>query len=196
MLKVGLTGGIGTGKTTVAQVFSLLGIPIYGADKRAKWLINNDAQLINYIKELLGDNSYLGGFYNSKWVAQQVFANQKLLKKLNKIVHPRVGLDWELWCKAKGSFPYVIKEAAIMGKDSADYIINVTAPSSVRLNRVLQRDKHRSESDILAIISKQSSNEYFAEISSFEIKNGNQDLVIPQVLDIHKQLLLTLKHQS
>lgn len=193
MLKVGLTGGIGSGKSTIAQLFSLLKIPVYEADKRAKWLLNSDQFLVAQIKELLGDESYKNHAYNSKWIAKQVFQDSALLQKLNDIVHPMVSKDWLTWCNGFKETPYVLKEAAIMKKEGLDFIINVTAPLDVRIERVLARDSHRDRNDVLGVVSKQKSEKYFDEISDFKINNSDRNLVIPQVLSIHQQLVLSLK---
>lgn len=193
MLKVGLTGGIGTGKSTIAELFSMIGIPIYEADKRAKWLLNNEPSLINQIKELMGEQAYEAGSYHAKWVAKKVFQNNGLLQKLNAIVHPAVGKDWILWCQKYKHLPYVMKEAAIMKKEGLDFIINVKAPKEVRIERVLKRDTHRTRADILNVIALQSSESYFEEISDFEVQNGNDELVISQVLNIHQKIISTLE---
>lgn len=189
MLKIGLTGGIGTGKSTVSKIFSLLKVPIYEADRRAKILLNNDRALKIDIIELFGSQAYENGTYNSKWIASQVFANKDLLLKLNNLVHPLVARDWEEWCMKNTKNPYVVKEAAIMKAGNLDFIVNVTSPLEIRIKRILGRDAQRSRKDILSIIAKQKSDDEFKSISDYEIKNGDKDLLIPQVIAIHEQLL-------
>lgn len=189
MLKVGITGGIGTGKSTVAKVFSALGIPVYEADYRAKFLMENDKTIISKIQELLGQEAYLtNGTYNKAFVAQRVFDNQELLKNLNAIVHPAVGMDFVEWVNSQKNAPYIIKEAAIMGKNSGlDKIIVVSSPLDLRISRIQKRD-NRTVDQIENIIQNQKSEEQFLEISDFEIKNNESEFILPQVLEIDKIL--------
>jgi dephospho-CoA kinase len=189
MLKIGITGGIGTGKSTVAKIFAALKIPVYEADYRAKVLIENDTSIIEKIKGLLGEESYFeNGKYNKSFVAQKVFDNPDLLKKLNGIVHPAVGKDFTDWANNQRNTPYIIKEAAVMGKNSGlDKIIVVSSPLELRISRIQKRDK-RSVEEIEIIIKNQKSEEQFLEISDFEIKNNEQDFIITQVLKIDKIL--------
>jgi dephospho-CoA kinase len=189
MLKIGITGGIGTGKSTVAKVFAALEIPVYEADYRAKVLIENDTSIIDKIKGLLGEESYFeNGKYNKGFVAQKVFDNPDLLKKLNGIVHPATLKDFSDWASNQKNTPYIIKEAAIMDKNTGlDKIIVVSSPLELRISRIQKRDK-RSVEEIENIIKNQKSEEQFLEISDFEIKNNEQDFIITQVLEIDKIL--------
>lgn len=189
MLKVGITGGIGTGKSTVAKVFFALGIPVYEADHRAKVLIENDKSIISSIKKLLGEESYFeNGKYNKGFVAQKVFDNPDLLKKLNGIVHPATLKDFEDWSITQKKTPYLIKEAAIMGKNSGlDKIIVVSSPLDLRICRIQRRDK-RTVDQIENIIQNQKTEEEFMAISDFEIKNNEQDFILTQVLKIDRIL--------
>lgn len=189
MLKVGITGGIGTGKSTVARVFSSLSIPVYEADYRAKFLMENDKTIISKIKELLGQEAYLtDGTYNKAYVAQQVFENQELLKNLNAIVHPAVGMDFREWINSQKNVPYIIKEAAIMSKNSGlDKIIVVSSPLNLRVSRIQKRD-NRTLDQIENIFQNQKSEEQFLEIADFEIKNNESEFILPQVLKIDQIL--------
>lgn len=189
MLKVGITGGIGSGKSLVAKLFSMLGIPVYESDQRAKWLIENNAVIISEIKALLGEAAYsLEGIYNKVLVSKAVFQNEALLKKLNLIVHPRVGQDFEGWILSQKA-PFVIKEAAIMSRNAGlDKIIVVDSPKDLRIKRLLKRDVHRDKSEIEKVISNQKTEKDFLQMADFTINNDEKTLLIPQVLDIYKKL--------
>lgn len=189
MIRVGITGGIGSGKSVVCEMFRTLEIPIYQADQRAKWLIKNSPFVKSKIVDLLGPHSYENGNYNKQWVAQKVFTDSTLLNKLNAIVHPAVALDWESWLKANKNQTYVLKEAALMDKKSVDKIILVYAPKEIRINRVLNRDPFRSREDVEAILKNQKTDEEFKEIADFIIENDNEKLLISQVLKLNKELL-------
>ncbi len=191
MLQIGVTGGIGSGKSIVCRVFSALGVPVYSADERAKWLLNHDPKLRHSVIELLGNEAYVAnGSYNRAWVASQVFQNPALLQKLNAIVHPRVGEDTQVWVEQNSKAPYVIKEAAIMAKagqnNALDKVIVVDAPANLRVARVLQRDPQRSEKEVRDIIARQISDEERHKIADFIIYNDESRLLIPQVWALHE----------
>lgn len=190
MLKVGLTGGIGSGKSLVAKLFSLLGVPIYESDQRAKLLIEHHETIISEIKELLGEQAYtLEGKYDKVFVSQAVFQNEELLKRLNHIVHPRVRQDFEGWLTVQNA-PFVIKEAAIMNRNAGlDKIIVVDSPKDLRIKRLLKRDIHRNLAEIEKILENQKSPEEFLEMADFVINNDEKSLLIPQVLEIYKKLI-------
>lgn len=189
MLKVGITGGIGSGKSLVAKLFSMLGIPVYESDQRAKWLIEHHRTIISEIKELLGEESYNDeGKYNKIFVSKAVFQNEELLKKLNQIVHPRVHQDFEEWVIVQNT-PFVIKEAAIMSRNAGlDKIIVVDSPKDLRIKRLLNRDAHRDKSEIEKVISNQKTEKEFLEMADFVINNDENSLLIPQVLGIYNEL--------
>ncbi|MEB2784573.1 dephospho-CoA kinase [Algoriphagus persicinus] len=190
---VGITGGIGSGKTTVAKIFSILGIPIYAADDRAKWLMANDDVLKTQIKEFFGDESYLAdGNLNRSFLANTVFSDPKKVKTINTLVHPAVGKDFSDWSSQQTS-PYVLKEAALIfetgGNKTLDFVINVSSPLKVRVARTLMRDPFRSEEQVNQIIDQQLPDEQKNELADFVIKNTDNKLLIPQVLHIHQQLI-------
>lgn len=192
-LIIGITGGIGSGKSTVARIFSILGIPIYFADDRAKWLMENNTSLISEIKTAFGNESYFGdGKLNRKFLSSEVFGHPEKTKIINKLVHPTVKEDFEEWANSQTS-PYVLKEAALLFETGSykdlDKIITVTSPLTVRINRVLMRDSHRSEEQLNAIIDQQMPDEEKSEKSDFVIKNVENKLLIPQVLQLHEKLL-------
>ena len=188
-LQIGITGGIGSGKSVVCKVFACLGIKIYDADSRAKWLTNHNEEVRQKIVGLLGNEAYTANEYNRKWVAAQVFDNPGLLTQLNKIIHPAVGEDTEAWVNRNTSERYLIKEAAIMkaaGHNNAlDYVVVVKAPIELRIQRILVRD-HRTEDEIRAIMKRQVSEEERDAIADFQIFNDEQNPLIPQVLKLHE----------
>lgn len=190
---VGITGGIGSGKSTVCQLFSLLGIPVYTADNRAKWLMAQDAELQNQISSTFGTESYLAnGELNRAFLAETVFPNPEKITELNALVHPVVRKDFEQWITQQ-SAPYLIKEAALLFETGAakelDYVINVSSPLRVRMARILLRDPYRSEEQVNQIINQQLPDEEKNALADFCIKNTDNKLLIPQVLEVHAQLL-------
>lgn len=193
MKVIGITGGIGSGKSIICKVFELLGVPVYYADARANWLTNNDSQLRKEIKELLGRQAYdENGQYNRKWVASLVFDNPELLKMLNMLIHPRVFEDTKQWLALHQNHPYILREAAIsnaagVGND-LDKVVVVNCPTEIRIKRVQARDPHRSEKQIRAIIARQKSDEQFTEIADYQIFNDDRRLILPQILSLHEIL--------
>jgi dephospho-CoA kinase len=188
MLKVGITGGIGSGKSTVARIFSELGIPVYSSDQRAKELITEDADLKNAILNLMGKEAYLSdGTYNRSFVSQRVFQNPEELKLLNALIHPAVGLDFAKWMETK-SGPYLLKEAAIMKKSPGlDVILWVHSPEELRIQRVMRRDG-RTYAQVKRIIESQQSEEEFRSISDFQILNDESTPLLSQVLALDEKL--------
>ena len=189
---IGITGGIGSGKSLICKIFSMMNIPIYDADSRAKYLINNDLFLKNSIKTLLGKNAYLStGKYNRKWVASQVFNNPDLLKQLNSLVHPCVHKDSHDWVKKYSKSPFLIYEAALMkaagDNNMFDKVIVVYAPINLRIQRIQVRDK-RSEQEIKDIIARQISDEERLKIADYVIENDDKEPVLNQVLGLYEIL--------
>ena len=194
MLKIGLTGGIGSGKSTVAKVFTQLGIAVYCSDDRAKALMVNDAELRSSIKVLFGEQSYNLGQLNRAYLASKVFSDKNALERLNALVHPVLKKDFNLWC-IKQSSPYILKEAAILFESGAnkglDKVILVVAPKDLRINRVVERDKVSSES-VLDRINTQWSDERKKSLSDYEISNDGKCSVLDQVLKVHNELIKNL----
>ncbi|MBD2756379.1 dephospho-CoA kinase [Spirosoma validum] len=193
-LQIGVTGGIGAGKSVVCQVFQALSIPIYEADERAKWLTEHDPILKADITRVLGRNAYdVMGHYNRAWVASQVFSDPVLLGQLNGVIHPRVLSDTDAWVNEHLGKPYVVKEAAIMraagDNNSLDKVIVVRAPIDVRIERIRKRDPHRSAEEILNIINRQVSDEERLKIADYVIDNDDSQLLIPQVIRLHEEFL-------
>ena len=192
MKKIGVTGGIGAGKSIVCRLFSLLGIPVYEADERAKWLTQHDPILKADIVRLLGAEAYdVAGHYNRGYVAAQVFGNPDRLAALNALVHPRVFADTDRWVRQQ-SAPYVVKEAALMraagDQNDLDAVIVVTAPLGLRIARIRERDPQRSETEIRAIIDRQITDEARLQLANYVVHNDETQLLIPQVLHLDRLL--------
>jgi len=188
--KIGITGGIGAGKSTVAHFFSILGVPIYNADNEAKAIMAYQQDVINEIKQLLGNESYIDGVINRKWIAEKVFTYKVLLEGLNQIVHPRVAIHFENWVTQFSNFNYVLKEAAVLTTNESykqlDEIILVKAPLDLKIKRIQQRDPFRSKEEIFSIIQQQQSDEEMEKYARFVIQNNENELIINQVLAIHQ----------
>lgn len=188
---VALTGGIGSGKTTVAKMFKDLGVPVYNSDKEAKALMVSSKELRKAIKALLGAEAYNGKTLDREYIAKKVFGDKGLLGQLNKIVHPAVREDFLRWV-AKQSTPYVIQESAIVfengQQDFYDKIILVTAPEEVRLARVMERDKV-SESEIRARMGNQLNDTVKIGLSDYVIENISLNETRSKVNETHKRIL-------
>lgn len=189
--KIGITGGIGTGKSTVCLIFKALGVPVYDADSRAKYLMRSDPILVGQIKKYFGEECYLpDNQLNTIFLAQKVFQNQSQLDLLNSLVHPQVRQDMQNWALQFPSKPYLLKEAALMYESDShqdlDKIIVVSAPLSLRIERIRKRDPQRTEAEIEAIIAKQMPQEEKERRADFIIRNDGQDLLIPQILPLHQ----------
>jgi dephospho-CoA kinase len=191
MLKIGLTGGIGSGKTTIAQVFEALGIPVYYADAAAKNLMNQDPELKKQIIAAFGPETYKEGNLDRSYLAKQVFSDTEKLSRLNSIVHPATLRDAEAWMN-KQKTPYAIKEAALIFEAGLekyfDYVIGVSAPESLRLERVQQRDQASPE-NVLQRMQQQMDEKEKISRCDFVIINDGMQAVLPQVLALHETLL-------
>lgn len=192
LIKVGITGGIGSGKSTVAKVFEVLGIPVFYADKRAKILMDEDGVLKEKIQESFGKDTYPYGKLDRKHLSSIVFTDAKKLALLNSIVHPATIKDADNWMQQQTT-PYAIKEAALIFESGAqeylDYVIGVYAPAAVRIQRVIKRDKVTAE-EVITRMNKQLEESIKMKLCDFVITNDEQQLLIPQVLKIHEQLLM------
>jgi len=195
MYKVGITGGIGSGKSTICKLFELIGVPIYYADTRAKILMWKDKTLKSEIKNVFGAEVYhSNGRINSALLANKIFSNKELLNTINNLVHPVVHKDTEAWYKGLESSkaPYAIKEAAIMIESNShlhlDALIVVTCPVDIRITRVLKRDKSKAE-DIKRRINNQMSDNERLKHANYIINNDGTHSVIAQVCTIHQKLV-------
>ena len=192
MPKVGITGGIGSGKTTVCMFFETLGIPVYYADKQAKLLMNTDPELKDSILDYFGSEVYCNDTLNRKKLAEIVFNNKIALEKLNSLVHPAVSRDFECWLSKQKS-QYVLEEAAIIFESNIthrfDKIILVTAPEKIRIERVCVRDNVSPET-VRERMNNQWSDDKKVALADYIIYNDNIRLITHQVLKIHKELLM------
>jgi dephospho-CoA kinase len=191
-LWIGITGGIGSGKSTVCRIFQLLGIPIYSADERAKWLMAHDPDLRADISQAFGSDSYLlDGTVNRTYLSEVVFSNPEKVQQINGLVHPAVGRDFKRWAQGQDT-PYLLKEAALLFETRAykelDKVINVSSPLKIRVARILMRDPHRDEAQVNQIINQQLPDEEKNSLADYVIKNTDNKLLIPQVLAIHKKI--------
>ncbi len=194
MLKVGITGGIGAGKTTVCRLFELLNVPVYYADDRAKALMTDDQELVAQIKILLGNQAYFeDGSLNRKHIASIVFKDKGKLALLNALVHPAVAKDSQIWFSQLKNTPFALKEAALLFEAGSykelDQIITVAAPLELRIERVMKRDNVTRDA-VLARIDKQLPQEEKVKQSDFVINNDTEDSLIQQVIEIRNKLQL------
>lgn len=191
MLKIGITGNIGSGKTTVSKMFELLGIPVFYADDEAKKVMTADAILVASLKETFGPEAYFtDGSLNRKFIAGIVFNNPAELAKLNAIVHPAVFRAFDNWVLRYPQALYVVKEAALLFESSSyrmcDYSVVVTAPLSLRLQRVIKRDQITLE-EAENRNARQMPEEEKVKLADYHIVNDESRLVIPQVLQLHER---------
>lgn len=193
MLKIGLTGSIGSGKTTVSKVFEVLGVPVFYADDAAKKAMVTDPVLIESIKAVFGDASYFDdGTLNRKHIANIVFNDSEQLAKLNALVHPATFRAFDDWVKSIDNAPYVLKEAALLFESDSykmcDHSITITAPLETRIKRVMQRD-NLTRAEIESREAKQFTEAKKASLADFIIINDDVQMVIPQVLKLHDKFL-------
>jgi len=191
VLSVGLTGGIGSGKTTVAGIFEVLGIPVYYADEAAKRIMNENPELKAAIICHFGEGSYKDGKLDRAYLSSQVFGNKEKLKLLDSFVHPETIRDGNEWM-LKQTAPYAVKEAALIFESGVDqyldYIVGVYAPKSLRIRRTMERD-HIGEEEVMNRMKSQMNEEEKMKLCDFVIRNDEQQAVLPQVIAIHRQLL-------
>jgi dephospho-CoA kinase len=198
MLKIGITGGIGSGKSTVAKLFEVLGIPVYYADDAGKNLMNDDKELKEKVKQHFGDAAYNNDQLDRKFLANIVFNAPEKLLLLNSLVHPATLKDAERWMKNQTT-PYAIKEAALIFESGAqeylDYVIGVYAPAPLRIQRAMHRD-NISRDEVLARMNKQIDETIKMRLCDFIIKNDEQELLIQQVIALHQKLSSISKEAS
>ena len=194
MLKIGITGGIGSGKTTVCRIFESLCIPVFYADTVAKQIMVTDTLLVAGVKAAFGDESYtIEGKLNNKYIAQIVFNDQQELDKLNALVHPATFRAFERWMNTvPAGTPYILKEAALLFESGSyrlcDKSVLVTAPVDIRIARVMERDEVSRE-QVASRINKQLSDEIKKGMADYFIENKETAALIPQVLKLHHQFL-------
>lgn len=195
MLKIGLTGGIGSGKSTIARIFETLGIPVYNADRETRRLMEEDKDIVSSIIQHFGEESYKEGRLNRSYLASVVFNNEEKLALLNSLTHPITINDANNWMKLQTA-PYIIKEAALIFESGSgeflDYVIGVYAPAPLRIRRTMDRDK-LTAAEVQKRMDRQINEEMKMKLCDFVILNNEQQAVVPQVLELHEKLK---KHKS
>jgi dephospho-CoA kinase len=190
MIKVGITGGIGSGKSLVCQVFSRLGIPVYNADMAARKIMERDRAVRKKLTDMLGRDVYEGNSLNRIKMAGLIFNNGELLTRVNLIVHPAVTVDFQKWCDTVGNFRYVIHESAILFESEIyrlfDFIVLVTAPVEVRLKRVITRSGMTHEK-IQSIMKNQPDEKENMLRSHLVLNNDGNNMILPRILDLHAE---------
>ncbi|AZQ64198.1 dephospho-CoA kinase [Flammeovirga pectinis] len=190
-MQVGITGGIGAGKSYICRIFKVLGAPIYNADIQAKMLMREDPKIIKEIISVFGKDAYLqNGMLNRPFLARQIFSDKRKLETMNSIVHPRVADHYNDWVRIELQIhPYVVKEAALMFTNGnykkLDKVIVVDAPIEKRVQRVLERD-HRPKNQIEDIINKQQGEEKLFNLADIKLQNDDSSLLIPEIINLHR----------
>ena len=192
MYQLGITGGIGSGKTLVCSILEVLGIPVYYADREARKLMDSSPALRKGIEGVFGKESYRDGSLDRKYIGARVFGNPEQLEQLNSLVHPVVRENYRSWVKAREGAPYVVEEAAILFESGAcrlmDASVMVYAPRSIRINRVMERDGV-DEKSVLERMKHQMDEEEKKERADHIILNDGTKMVLPQVIDLHHWFL-------
>ena len=188
---VGITGGIGSGKTTVSNIFSHLGFKVYNSDERAKYLMQTNDKIISKITELLGDSAFNKGALKKTIISRSIFNNKSLIEKINSIVHPETIKDFNSWV-SENKDSILIKESALIYQSGSykdlDEIILVEARDEIRMERVLKRDKHREKDEILKIIKSQKIKNKEDLNPDYILENNGEDLLLPKVIEIIEEL--------
>ena len=198
VLRVGLTGGIGSGKSTVAQIFEVLGIPVYYADVAAKRLMNENAELRSAVTTIFGEQAYANKILDRKYISSIVFSDPAKLELLNAIVHPATKKDGEAWMQEQTS-PYAIHEAALIFEakvsERLDHVIGVSSPVELRIKRAMERDQVSRE-EVLERMEQQLDEDIKMSKCDYVLINDEQQLLIPQVLSLHEKLIILSKQKN
>lgn len=190
MLKIGVTGGIGAGKSIICRVFSILGVPVYDADMRARWIMDGDLMLHRELKKAFGQGIFIDGKPDRKILAGIVFNDPAALKRLNGIVHPAVRRDFIRWTGQQGESPYIVKEAAILFETGSykelDTVILVTAPEEIRIKRVSERDGEAEEA-VRSRMASQWPDDRKSSLAGIILRNDNSKPLLPVILHLHEK---------
>jgi dephospho-CoA kinase len=194
-MKLGVTGGIGSGKTSVCRVFNVLGVPVFSADEEARKIMDSDPEIIEKVKSVVGKDIYQSGTLNRTELARLIFNDKNLLNEINGLVHPVVFKQFISWEKSISS-PYVIMEAAILfeskASDLVDLILTVVAPVEERIERIVRRNSLTRE-EVIDRIKNQISDEEKIRLSDYVISNSDNEMIIPAVLKIHNEIITLIK---
>ena len=189
---LGITGGIGSGKSTVSKIFEVLGVKIYQSDDMAKYLMENDNKLISSIINSFGEESYIDGKINKEYISKNVFYDKEKLKIINNLVHPVVINDFKKWCLMHKNEKILIKEAALLFESKSykelDFIIYVYAEKKLRISRILKRDSHRTKDQIEHIIKSQLTDKESFEKANYILENNEKSLLLPEVIDLYEKI--------
>lgn len=194
IFRLGVTGGIGSGKSTVCKIFNVLGIPVFSADDEGRIIMDTDTRLRDDLNNLIGEDLYASGELNRGRLASIIFNDSDLLDSVNSLVHPLVFNEFSEWCKQQNA-DYIIFEAAILfeagAEELVDKILAVVAPLEERVDRVIERNKMTRE-QVMERVKNQISDEEMIKRSDFYIDNSDNLMIIPQVLEIHNRILMDL----
>ena len=189
---LGITGGIGSGKSTVSKIFEVLGVKIYQSDDMAKYLMENDNKLISSIINYFGEESYIDGKINKEYISKNVFYVKEKLKTINNLVHPVVINDFKKWCLINKNEKILIKEAALLFESKSykelDFVIYVYAEKKLRISRILKRDSHRTKDQIKHIINSQLTDKESFEKADYILENNEKSLLLPEVIDLYEKI--------
>jgi len=192
MLRVGLTGGIGSGKSLICSILEKFRVPVYYADAEARRLMNRDPRLKDQIRALMGEQAYRNEELDRKYLADRLFGNQEMLEAMNAMVHPAVHADFNAWTQAYKEAPYVVKEAAILFESGAhkglDITVLVVAPMELRIRRVMERDQCDREA-VLKRMGHQMAEDELKKLATRVIVNDGEQMLLPQVVELHKSML-------
>lgn len=196
--KLGITGGIGSGKTSVCKVFDVMGIPVFSADREARKIMDNDSKIISGIHSITGKDLYVNGSLNRMELAKIIFNDRTLLEKVNSLVHPVVVDYFRNWVSDQSS-SYVIMEAAILFESGASKLVNkvatVVAPVAERMERVIRRNK-LSREQVIERMRNQMDDDARIKLSDYIIYNSENDMIIPAIMKIHDEILTTINTQT
>lgn len=189
---LGITGGIGSGKSTVSKIFEVLGVKIYQSDDMAKYLMENDNKLISSIINYFGEESYINGKINKEYISQNVFYDKEKLKTINNLVHPVVINNFKKWCLIHKNEKILIKEAALLFESKSykklDFVIYVYAEKKLRISRILKRDSYRTKDQIEHIIKSQLTDKESFEKADYILENNEKSLLLPEVIDLYEKI--------
>ena len=189
---LGITGGIGSGKSTVSKIFEVLDIKIYQSDDMAKYLMENDNKLISSIINYFGKESYIDGKINKEYISQNVFYDKEKLKTINNLVHPVVINNFKKWCLIHKNEKILIKEAALLFESKSykelDFVIYVCAEKKLRISRILKRDSYRTKDQIEHIIKSQLTDKESFEKADYILENNEKSLLLPEVIDLYEKI--------